>query len=121
MADDGCSRLVFVGPDGKVTERELGNLHPYALLARADGSLWFAAENPGEGGTVYRVGPDGAITPFDVPRPPADLAEAPDGAVWAADGTGCQAVPPHVRSGGATAGTCSRPVSCASRPTAVCG
>ena len=90
VADNGCSRLVYVAPDGKVTERELGNLHPYALLARADGSLWFAAENPGDGGTVYRVGPDGAITPFDVPRPPADLAEAPDGAVWAADGSRCR-------------------------------
>ena len=65
-------------------------MNPYELLARPDGTLWFAAEGPEVGATIGRIAPDGTLTRFDVPRPPGALAAAPDGAVWAADANACQ-------------------------------
>jgi hypothetical protein len=90
VADYGCGRLVTRATDGKLTERELDGMNPYELLARPDGSLWFAAEGPDAGATIGRIAPDGTLTRFDVPRPPGALAAAPDGAVWAADDNGCR-------------------------------
>ena len=110
VADYGCGRLVTMRPDGKVTARELGPvMNPYELLARADGSLWFAAENSETGGTIGRVAPDGALTRFDVPRPPGELAEAPDGAVWAADEQLLPALPRQRRPARAAAGAVHDP------------
>ena len=65
---------------------------------------------PETGGTIGRVGPDGTLTRFDVPRPPGELAEAPDGAVWAADDDRLPALPRQRRPGRATAGAVHRPV-----------
>ena len=103
-----------------VTARELAGMDPYALLARADGSVWFAAENSETGGTIGRVAPDGTLTRFDVPRPPGELAEAPDGSVWAADDDACRLY----RVSGDRSSDARRRSStgtCASRPTAACG
>src|SRR5262249_6389005 len=78
LADDDCNRIVTVA-DHPTPVFDLHPLEqPYGLLARADGSIWFTA-----GYEIGRVGPDRKITRITTTDPAEQLADAPDGSVYA--------------------------------------
>ena len=90
VADRGCGRLVETTLGGRPSVRELGRDGPLRAAGPRRRIALVRGREHGDGrGDRPRRAADGTLTRFDVPRPPGELAAAPDGAVWAADDNAC--------------------------------
>jgi virginiamycin B lyase len=70
--------------DGKLTRHFYDSPRggPYGIAVAADGTAWASLQS---GNQILRIGTDGAVKAYDLPRAasiPSDVAIGPDGAVW---------------------------------------